>query len=180
MLRRTVVLGLAAAAVPRAAAAQSETDAPALPPRLGVLSTHAVTMPPGEDSTLAVHLGPGPAVISFWATWCPPCVSEGRRLAEWRTRVAPGQLNIIGVNMDRDRSAANLAPFMRRARMNYTQLWGTLGLYRAFGNPGEGTQILLPRLYVFAADGAPIAAFGRYNGADTLRAVDRAIERALG
>ncbi len=179
MISRRAVLAAAVMAAPPPSFAQQADGAPPLPPTLGALSTMPVAAPGGAASTLGAHLRPGPAVITFWATWCSPCVAEGRRLAEWRTRIAAERLNIIGVNLGRDRSDANLKRFMRRARMIYTQLWGTAALYRAFNNPLEGSTILLPRLYVFAADGVPAAAFGRYEGASSLRRIDRAIEAVL-
>ena len=115
----------------------------------------------------------------------PHGVRRARRraaeLARIRSRTPPERLNIIGVNMDREatRQTEQLQRFMRRARMNYTQLWGNVPLYRAFNNPGEGGSISLPRLYVFNADGRPTAALGRYDGAASIREIDRAIMAVL-
>jgi thiol-disulfide isomerase/thioredoxin len=176
VISRRVVLSVGVAAlVAQPAFAQGE-GGPPLPPALGALSPTALTTPDGTPTTLGAHLRPGPAVISFWATWCGPCVMEARHLARLRTRFAAERLNIIGINIDRRRDEARIAQFLERNRVNYTQLRADIDAYRAFNN---GEQILLPRLYVFAADGAPVAAFGRYHGGATLRAVDRAVEGVL-
>jgi thiol-disulfide isomerase/thioredoxin len=179
--RRTGLATLAALAAPGIVAAQPDPGSAALPPPLEALGGLALHTPERAPTRLNDHLRPGPSVIAFWATWCSPCLTEGRELARIRTRVTPDQLNIVGVNMDRDevRSSDRLAQFMQRARMNYTQLWGNVALFRAFNNPGEGNRIVLPRLYVFAADGAPRAALGRYDGAASLREISRAIEGVL-
>lgn len=180
--RRAVLAAVSAALLPGAALAQPDaTPPPPLPPALDALAPLALRTPAGELTTLGAHLAPGPAVIAFWATWCSPCLAEGRQLSRIRTRVPASELNIVGVNMDREsvRESNRISQFMRRANMNYTQLYGTVAAYRAFNNPGEGAQIILPRLYVFNAEGRPTAAMGRYDGAASLREIDRAVEAVL-
>jgi thiol-disulfide isomerase/thioredoxin len=174
--RRTLLASALCLGFAPEARAQAD-DGPPLPPALGALGEVALTTPAGAATTLGAQLNPGPAVISFWATWCAPCIMEARHLSAMRTRIAPERLNIIGVNVDRNRDEARLADFLRRGRVNYTQVRGDLAAYQAFGG---GEQILLPRLFVFDASGAPTAAFGRYFGNATLRQIDRAVERAMG
>lgn len=179
--RRAHLAGIGAALlVPSSALAQT-ADEPTLPPALDTLTTLPLRTPQNVLTTLGDHLRPGPTAIAFWATWCSPCLAEGRELARIRSRTPPERLNIIGLNMDREatRQSEQLERFMRRARMNYTQLWGNVPLYRAFNNPGEGGSVTLPRLYIFNADGQPTAALGRYDGAESIRAIDRAITAVL-
>ncbi len=181
MIKRRTVLGAVAVAGLAPAALAQALDTPAAPPALDGLTALVVHTPDGARTTRGAHLRPGPAVVQFWATWCSPCLAEGRHLARIRQRVPTERLNIIGFNMDRAEVRATERParFMARGRMNYDQLWGNVQLYRAFNNPGEGGQITLPRLYVFDALGRPVAAFGRYDGAATLRQLDLAIESVL-
>lgn len=171
MRRRDVVLGGSAALA--AAPAFAQTADPALPPPLAALLDLPLTTPAGRDTTLGAHIAPGPAIISFWATWCAPCLMEARHLARVRARYAPAQLSILGLNIDRERDEDRIAAFLQRARTNFTQLRADMPAYVAFG--GDADRIRLPRLYVFAADGRPAAVFGRYNGAATLRTLDRAV-----
>jgi len=177
--RHGIALLGAAIATPSLALAQTDPRAPALPPALATLSAVPITTPQGAATTLSAHLAAAPSVVAFWATWCSPCLLEGRQLADIRNRVPADRLNIVGVNMDANREPRRLQRFMERARMNYTQVFGTMRLYRAFNNPGEGTQVLLPRLYIFAADGSPVAAFGNYDGEGAVEEIDRAVNGVL-
>jgi thiol-disulfide isomerase/thioredoxin len=175
MLQRRAVLFAALAAV---APAMAQTEGPPLPPVLDELAGLPLAAQDGAATTLGAHLGPGPTVISLWATWCGPCVAEARHLVRVRQRLGAARLNIIGVNVQRRDEAieAEIARFLELVRPNYPQLRGDMATYRAFGG---GEELRLPRLYVFAADGRPAAAFGRYDGAATFRAIDRAIARVV-
>lgn len=174
--RRLLLCAAGASVLPSVAHAQT-ADGPPLPPALSELTALALTTPEGAPTTLGAALGPGPSVVSFWATWCGPCLGEARHLAEMRTRIPAARLNIIGINIDRNRDEARLADFLRRGRVNYAQTRGDEAAYQAFGG---GPQVLLPRLFVFDANGRATAAFGRYYGGRTLREVDRAVDRVLG
>ena len=115
-------------------------------------------------------------LLNLWATWCAPCLQEARHLARLRSAYPAERLSIVGVNLDRQAEATAIARFLREGRVNYAQLRGDLSAYSAFN---QGPTILLPRLFVFGADGRPAAAFGRYFGGRTLRAIDLAVEAVL-
>lgn len=174
-ITRRGVLGVAMISVgPTAASAQ---DGPPLPPMLDQLRPLGLSLPSGAAAALGDFLPDGrPSVVSFWATWCAPCAAEARHLARMRRRHRSEQLNIVGINVDRRRDEARIAQFLERAGVNYTQLRGDIAAYQAFGG---GSQILLPRLFVFDAHGRPTRAFGRYVQFVTFGQVDRAVEQAL-
>ena len=48
-----------------------------------------------------------PYIMTFWASWCGPCKKELPALAELHAKMAAKGLQIIGVNVDRDKSAAD-------------------------------------------------------------------------
>ena len=179
--RRLVLAGAAYAPLAACGALVPEANAeayisPPLPPHLSGLGALALTRPDGTPTTLSAELSPGPAVISLWATWCAPCVQEARHLARLRESYRPDQLNIVGVNVDRERDEARIAQFLEQGRVNFAQVRGDAATYAAFG---QGAALLLPRLFVFDAEGRPVAAFGRYFGGETLRAIDRAVAMVL-
>lgn len=170
MQRRTLLVAAMAACAPGVVVA-AETN-PAMPPALPGLEALPLTRASGATTTLGAHLMPAPTVISFWASWCAPCIAEARYLTRLRTTVPAARLNIVGINIDAPRDEAELARFLRLVNANYTQLRGDFQTYAAF-NPGP--EIALPRLFVFAADGRPAAAFGGYPrgaGVTIQRAVD--------
>ena len=158
--RRAQLAGLGAALLTPGGAVAQTADDPALSPMLDTLTALPLRTLQNVLTTLGDHLRPGPTAIAFWATWCSPCLAEGRDLARIRSRTPPERLNIIGLNMDREatRQTEQLARFMRRARMNYTQLWGNVPLYRAFNNPGEGGSVGSLAVCATAAPGASNAA----------------------
>jgi cytochrome c biogenesis protein CcmG/thiol:disulfide interchange protein DsbE len=44
-------------------------------------------------------------VLNFWATWCPPCVSEMPSLVELQQRLGPKGVTVLGVSVDLDGDA---------------------------------------------------------------------------
>ncbi len=66
-----------------------------------------------DGGTVNFHetLAKGPVVLSFWATWCKPCLKEMPHL----NRLAgeyEGQITFMAVNTDNSKSVAKVAPFL--------------------------------------------------------------------
>lgn len=175
LARRSVLATAVAVATPSIAFAGRA--APPLPPPLHALHGVGLTRTDGAATTLAQLLAPGAAsVITFWATWCAPCALEARHLGRVRARIALARLNILGVNVDRHANEIEIAGFLQAHRAHYAQARGTVEAYAAFGC---GEEIFLPRLFVFAGDGRPVAAFDRYLGEQTGRRIDDAVAAAM-
>lgn len=174
--RRSLVLAVGALAFAGPAFAK-KGDTP-LPRPLSELGPLALTRGDGAATTLGAEVQPRRAtVISLWATWCGPCIQEAQHLAKIRTAYATDQLDIIGINVEENRDEAKMEKFFKKGRVNFTQLRGDpQPTYLAFGG---ALPITLPRLYVFNRSGTPIAVYGRYDGAKTLKAIDASIALAL-
>jgi len=171
-----MIIGAAALALSEPAFAKP--DDLTLPPQLGDLRALALTLPDGAPITLGDPLAHGRAsVISLWATWCGPCANEASHLSDLRRKISADRLQIAGVNIDTKRDEAKIANFLKRSKVNFTQLRGEPeATYLAFNGQ---LPITLPRLYIFTPAGAPTRVFGRYNGASTLKAIDAAIDAAM-
>ena len=127
-----------------------------------------------DGRTVSFHdqLARGPVVVSFWATWCKPCLKElphlDRIAGEYGDR-----LTVLAVSTDASKSVAKVAPFVRsRGWENLTVLL----------DPGARVQELLqvgpavPFLIVFDTHGREIYRHIGYKEGDEreLEAVLRA------
>lgn len=192
MDRRVVVAGVftaltpglafgASQQTPRAAPGRGSDQAPQrrnaqpLSPNLDQLQNVPLTRPGGGRTTFAAVLASAPTVISFWATWCGPCVAEARYLSGLRRRIPAAQLNIVGVNVDDEpRDEQEIARFLARVGANYTQLRGNTATLQAFD---RGPRLAIPRLYIFDASGRATDAFAGFDGMP--QPIDRAVERVM-
>lgn len=76
-------------------------------------STADWTLGTADGGTVSFHeaLAKGPVVVSFWATWCKPCLKEMPHLNEFAGEFA-GQMTFLAVNADNSKSVAKVAPFL--------------------------------------------------------------------
>ena len=71
------------------------------------------TLNTADGGTVNFHdtLAKGPVVISFWATWCKPCLKEMSHLNRMAGEFE-GQVTFLAVNADNSKSVAKVAPFL--------------------------------------------------------------------
>lgn len=81
-------------------------------------------------------------LLSFWATWCPPCRLEIPELVELQKRYKD-QLQVIGVSMDDD-GPREVAQFAARVGINYSIVMGSSEIVREYGGvPALPTNFLI-------------------------------------
>lgn len=68
--------------------------------------------PDGGSVTLHEELAKGPVVVSFWGTWCIPCLKEMPHLEALAGKYA-GQVSFIAVSVDDSKSMAKVGPLVR-------------------------------------------------------------------
>ena len=79
-----------------------------------------------------------PAVINFFATWCPPCREEIPALVRARDKMLASGVEFVGIAID---NVAKVVEFARNVRISYPLLMADatgLDLVRKLGNPSGG------------------------------------------
>lgn len=107
-------------------------------------------------------------LLNFWASWCGPCELEMPAFEQWQTKYG-GKLQVLGVSMDDDASAAKAA--VRKLKVNYPVVMGTSELGNRYGGVYG-----LPVSFVIDAEGRVRA---EYQGGEHVKAIQAEIERLL-
>jgi len=68
----------------------------------------------GRKITLSEVTAESGVILSFWATWCKPCVRELGKLEEMEEFLAQHNVIVIAVNEDGPRTRPRVKPFVTR------------------------------------------------------------------
>ena len=119
---------------------------------------------------LSLHSYHGKLVLlSFWATWCEPCLAEVPVFTAWQTTYRAAGLQIVAVAMDDDSAPVKRA--YAKYHMNYPVVMGDAQLAQLFGG-----VLGLPLNYLIDPDGRVV---GRYQGELDLRKLESQINSLL-
>ena len=66
----------------------------------------------GKNISMAKSLGQGPIYISFWATWCKPCVEELKILEKIYERHKDQGFQVFAINTEGPKAAAKIKSFV--------------------------------------------------------------------
>lgn len=90
-----------------------------------------------------------PIIISFWATWCKPCVKELTTIAEvyeqWQKETG---VKLVAISVDDTRSAAKVGPFVDGKGWDYEVLLDVNGDLKRAMNVNE-----VPHMFIVNANG---------------------------
>ena len=77
----------------------------------------------GETVNTADIQNDGPIIISFWATWCHPCVAELTAISDvypdWQDETG---VKLIAVSIDDSRNSSKVLPFVNGRNWDYEVL----------------------------------------------------------
>lgn len=76
----------------------------------------------GERVALSDLLGKGPVLISFWATWCKPCIKELPHLQELHDKYKEDGLSVVAISEDAPRSVSKVKSFIAGNRYGFLVL----------------------------------------------------------
>ncbi len=65
------------------------------------------------------HLGKGPVVIAFWATWCKPCRKELPAIKDVYEKYKDQGLTILAISIDSPRSLSKVKTFVKKSDLPY-------------------------------------------------------------
>lgn len=98
----------------KAEPAKADAEAPAASGDVAKLPDFTLETIYGEQFTLSEHVGKEVIVLSFWATWCQPCLAELPHLDALYQEEQDNGLLVVAVNMDEPATLAEVAPAASR------------------------------------------------------------------
>jgi thiol-disulfide isomerase/thioredoxin len=105
-----------------------------------------------------------PAIVEFWATWCPPCRTSIPHLNEIHKKFKDKGLVVIGIS---DESKDVVEKFQQKTPMEYHVAVGGAEIGKKFGIEG------IPHAFIVGKDGKII-----WEG-HPMKLTDKEIEKAL-
>jgi peroxiredoxin len=71
----------------------------------------------GENIALGDYLGKEVLVLSFWATWCGPCLKEMPKLMEMQTELKDQGVRVLWISVDDTKDEAKVGGIARRFKL---------------------------------------------------------------
>jgi cytochrome c biogenesis protein CcmG, thiol:disulfide interchange protein DsbE len=79
----------------------------------------------GKYVELKNMLGKGPLLISFWATWCKPCIEELSEYNKLYDEFKSNGFNMVAISMDDEKTVAKVKAFVKSKSYNFPVLLDT-------------------------------------------------------
>ncbi len=95
----------------------------------------------------SAQLSGKPAVINFFATWCPPCKAEIPGFVEVYNKHRSKGFELVGISLDSD-SRKSMPGFLMSNKIGYRILFGDLAVSRAYGGVSS-----IPTTFFVGKDG---------------------------
>ncbi|MBM9519927.1 TlpA family protein disulfide reductase [Desulforhopalus vacuolatus] len=98
-------------------------------------------------------------LVTFFATYCPPCRLEVNELKELQKEYAVNQFSVVALSMDR--GSKGVANFMEERSINYPVLMATMQTSNDFGG-----VMSIPSAFLVNRDGDVVKRYMGYVGRD--------------
>lgn len=94
----------------------------------------------GKNISLSKVLKGKPALLDFWASWCPPCRKEAPRVQEFYEK-HKNKVAVIGINVNESEKA--VTNFMKKMGLTYPMAIDSGQVARDYGVVGIPTVVLI-------------------------------------
>lgn len=117
-------------------------------------------------------------VVTFFASWCPPCRAEFRHLSAVRRHYPAADLDIVAINLFEtwagQSDAARLERFLKDTKPRFTVIRGTDDISKRFGGITR-----IPTLLVFDRNGRMAYRFIHKTGATKQHVEEAELRRVI-
>lgn len=98
----------------------------------------------GEDIRLSAFRGEKLVHITFWATWCPACLTEIPKLIKLNQAIADKPVTILAINVGVNDSIQKIRKLQERIQMPYRIIFDESGyVAQQYGIMGIPTHIVV-------------------------------------
>ena len=81
----------------------------------------------GDYVELNQEIGEGPILLSFWATWCKPCIEELAEFKKLYNEYKDKGFKLLAISTDSERTVAKVKPFVKSKSYDFPVLYDTSG-----------------------------------------------------
>ena len=79
----------------------------------------------GDFVELNQEIGDGPLLLSFWATWCKPCLEELIEFQKLYDDYKEKGFKMLAISNDSERTVAKVKPYVKSKSYNFPVLFDT-------------------------------------------------------
>jgi len=103
--------------------------------------------PDGNEIVLSEFCAEGPVILTFWATWCKPCVKELNKLTEMKDFLDMHNVRVLAVCEDGPRTRGKVKPYAEKSGWDFAIAMDSGSRIKAIAGVAD-----IPELYMLSAE----------------------------